>query len=1025
MKKIRAWISKNTQRFSEFIQKTFSSRKRTFQLLALIVFTTLFLLQMASILINNSFYNNSSDDVLQYYTIIVDFINSLKDGSISWFNLNNYFGASFFSDVYYIPIDIFTGTTFLLSYLMPTGLAYSVTELFKIFLGVMLFAYYLKLNNMKNRTIFWMGLIYFISGGTVSFMAFPVFCSLTVYMPLALIVIHFFFKKKRWLVPLFAFASIFYDFYLGYTILAFSCFAFILEYIKRPNFKFFPFVKEIIIFVFLLLLGVLMSAVIAYPSILFIMEETYRTTGTFNSWTLFTIGDFEFNLFQPNIYIRYLAKMFVEQKPIGFYGFENSYATEHFSLYISVIGFVYMNYIFFMRDRISKIYKVAIFVALIFMIIPLFSYVFSGSLDAPYTRWVNMLPIFQVMILAHVFDKHGFEEIKMKYATIIISLFILIIGGLVYYYITQLNIDQHLASRDILVADTVLLCVAALYLVLFLIFGWLKKWKVIKVVLWVEMIVAVGYIYSGPLSIRNKIDTFDNAYQIDLFLEENLEKDEFYRVYVDIDLLNVEDTNFNRMTSFATNTGIFHSWTDYETNAISKLLFNKDERQSKNAMNTFGYYMNHFLGYKYIIVSVESNYGFSDEHFSLVAENTEYSLYEMKFETSFKVYESYMSYDEFSSFRSANSDLATQRVLLFNAILQTETQDETQIDSTLITNIEHLIPEDSGSKQTVYASKNLFGGELVSTQGVSEQGIKEYYVYTNEDLQIDFTAGAIYVKSQTLEVDDYGEIFMSFPDGSRKLCIITDEEEHQFKCEFSVMPEAIYVEKTTKMTSAPVFKLRLEAAIDRAAYLVYDLSKLDFEESVDFLKFKFMTSSYELEKSFVIDDLGEKHYLLDGFLSLDYVPSTLFVYKTSKLYESTALFSVNLVCSYDVLSDVEGLLTNNFVSNESISIKNGRIDLYYENLSDSNYDQIIMIPVCYSDDWKFVGDEEYETLSVSGGFLGIIIPNGTDVIDVSLKFVPKGLSLGGLASLGGILIYSAIFVPYFIKNKRKNGDDEL
>jgi uncharacterized membrane protein YfhO len=84
-----------------------------------------------------------------------------------------------------------------------------------------------------------------------------------------------------------------------------------------------------------------------------------------------------------------------------------------------------------------------------------------------------------------------------------------------------------------------------------------------------------------------------------------------------------------------------------------------------------------------------------------------------------------------------------------------------------------------------------------------------------------------------------------------------------------------------------------------------------------------------------------------------------------------------------------------------------------------------MIPVCYSDDWKFVGDEEYETLSVSGGFLGIIIPNGTDVIDVSLKFVPKGLSLGGLASLGGILIYSAIFVPYFIKNKRKNGDDEL
>ena len=205
------------------------------------------------ILINNSFYNNASDDILQYYTIIVDFISGLKDGSISWFNLNNYFGASFFSDVYYIPIDIFTSITFLLSYIMPIEIGYSVTELIKIFAGVMLFAYYLNLKGMKNRTIFWMSMIYFIGGGTVSYMAFPVFLSLTVYMPVALLVIHYFFHKKRWIVPLFAMASIFYDFYLGYTILAFTCFAFLIEYFKEPNFNFWRFIKDSFIFVFLLL----------------------------------------------------------------------------------------------------------------------------------------------------------------------------------------------------------------------------------------------------------------------------------------------------------------------------------------------------------------------------------------------------------------------------------------------------------------------------------------------------------------------------------------------------------------------------------------------------------------------------------------------------------------------------------------------------------------------------------------------------------------------------------------------------
>ena len=180
MSKIKDAITNIQSWFSKVIMRTFSSRKQTFKFIALIVFTFLFLMQISTILINNSFYNNASDDILQYYTIMVDFINGLKDGTVSWFNLNNYFGASFFSDIYYIPIDVFTGTTFLLSYLMPTEIAYSITELIKIFIGVMLLAYYLSLKGMKNRTIFWMSIIYFISGGSVSFMAFPVFLTLTV-----------------------------------------------------------------------------------------------------------------------------------------------------------------------------------------------------------------------------------------------------------------------------------------------------------------------------------------------------------------------------------------------------------------------------------------------------------------------------------------------------------------------------------------------------------------------------------------------------------------------------------------------------------------------------------------------------------------------------------------------------------------------------------------------------------------------------------------------------------------------------
>ncbi|XMB71531.1 hypothetical protein RJI07_05290 [Mycoplasmatota bacterium WC30] len=1015
MSKIKTIIIKSKNCFSTFIKGTFSSKKKTLKYVAIITFTILFLLEIGMILINNSFYNNASDDVLQYYTIIVDFISGLKDGSVSWFNINNYFGASFFSDIYYIPIDLFTGTTFLLSYAMPIEIAYSVTELFKIFVGVMLFAYYLSLQGMKNRTIFWMSMIYFISGGTVSFMAFPVFLSLTVYMPLALIVIHFFFHKKRWIVPLFALASIFYDFYLGYTLLAFICIAFLIEYFKRPGFKFFTFVKELLIFVGLLLLGVVMSAIILYPSIVYILEETYRGTSNFDAWII-NIGSYELKLFQPNIYVRFVAKLFTEQKPIGFYGFENSYATEHISLYISMVGLVFMNYVFFMKDKISRIYKAAILVAMIFMIFPLFSYVFSGTLDSPYTRWINMLPIFQVMILAHVFDKNGFEKVKMKFMTIIISVLLVVLGALIYYYISQINLDDYLASRDVLKADTVLLCISAFYLVIMLIFGWLKKWTVVKWFFWIEFFVAIGYAYSGPLSINNKIDTFENAHQINEYLDEVLDDEEFYRVYVDIDNLSVEDTNFNRMTGYATNTGIFHSWTDAETNEISFLLYSTHEYQSKNKMNAFGYYLNHFLSYKYILVDADSNYAFDDQFFILHSRNENYNLYEVKDSSPFKIYETYLTYDNFIAYTWRNSDLAAEKVLLMAALIDSERYVTTDY------NLEEYAPSNEEGSDNINIYTTIKTATSVITTGLTDESEKLFYMYLNEDLDIDFNMGAVYFKDISLDIDAYNEVFMEFSDGTRKACLIQPDESHQVKCEFFSTPTAIFIQDTSSMNTRPILQMRQESAIDGAAYLVYDLNGIDLLSDSGIIGFA-LNTSFSFQRTFVVDEFGNEYECIDGFYSFETKPDKLYMYKTTKMYEYENLFQLILKFSYDDLSDSNSLLMQDFINDKYLSIKNGKINLSYLNTSDSLYDQIVVIPVVYSDDWKFITDVEYETISTSGGFLGIIIPSGTDNIEISLKFVPKGLTYGGLASLGGLLIYLGIFMPSWIKKRNKNGDE--
>lgn len=1027
MKKVKTLFNRIQKFFSSFIEKTFSSRKNTLKFLAYFIFTVLFLIEISNILIRNSFYNNGSDDVLQYYTSMVDFISALKDGSLSWFNLNNYLGASFFSDVYYVPLDIFTTTTFFLSYLMPIGLAYSVTELFKIFLGVMLFAYYLSLSNMKNRTIFWMGILYFISGGTVSFMAFPVFLSLTVYMPLALIVVHFFVKKKiRWIVPLFALISIFYDFYLGYTVLAFSCFAFVLEYAKQPGFKFFIFVKELCLFVLLLLLGVLMSAIIAYPAITFILEETYRATSTFEGWVVYeglnVLGhEIDVTFFQPEVYIRMLAKMFVEQRPVGFYGFTNSYALEHISLYISVIGLAYMNYVLFMKDRISRIYKVAILVALIFMWFPLFSYIFSGTLDMPYTRWINMLPIFQLVILSHVFDKFGFEKIDMRKMTVIVVVLIGVIGFLIYYYTSRVFGEDYLASREILSTDRILMFVAAGYLILFLIFGWLKKWNVVKFFLWLEIIAAGTYMFMGSFFIQNKIDIFDNAIQIDEYLDSVLvEDDEFYRVYVDINNLGVEDLNFNRMTGYATNTNIFHSWTDSETNGISYLLYGSKEYQSKYKMNAFAYYLNHLLGYKYLLVDSGSNIDFDNEYFSLYSSNGVYNLYEVLNVTSFKVYDTYLSEEDFISFRNSSSTISKQRVFVDTAVIDVERYLLNGYE------FEEYDLEEKTNDVSVRPYQMVYLLEEENVHGVVDETVRDFYKYDISDYSIDFKYGSIYIDTMSVTLDESTEIFMKYNDGTDKVCSIMNDKTYDIKCDFTDQAEYLYVEKTESLESAPSLKYRTEAAINGAAYLVYDMSDLDISIDSGIMNLR-VSNQLAIEKGFIIDESGNRYDLVDSFYSFTSKPDKLYLFKTNKMYERSNLYSLLLYTSYESLDDSLNYIHNNDITSQSLVIENGKIELSYVTDSNSGLDQIVMIPICYSDDWVFSDGNDYETLSVNGGFLGIIIPNGETNIDISMKFIPKGLDLGALASFCGLAIYLGLFVPNWLKRikKKKNGVDVL
>lgn len=1016
--KKRKWLEK-IEKINQFFDRVFQNKKHTFLMLGGLLFTILFVIQVLIILVNNSFYNNFSDDVIQYYTIMNDFIMQVKAGTISWFNLNNYLGASIFSDVYYIPFDIFTFITFIFSYIVPTEIAYSIVELVKILTGVLLLAYYLSLKGMKNRTIFWMGLVYFISGGTASFMAFPVFLSLTVYLPISLLVIHAFFHKKRWIVPLYAFAIIFYDFYLGYTLLAFISIVFIIELFKQPNLSLGKFILNGIVFLGLLLLGVLMSAVILYPSILYILEDTYRPIGTFTpvEWDL---GFITIQLFKPEIYIRFIAKIFTAQKAIGFYGFTNDYKTEHASMFISVIGFAYMNYIFFMRSKENRVYKTAIFFGILFMVFPLFSRVFSGTPEFPYTRWINMYPIIQILILANVFDKFGFEDVRPKKMTMILIPLMLVNASMIFYYIVKLSSDTRYSSRDVLTADTVLMGVAFLLLAIMMVFLWIKKAHWIKYLFVIEFLIAIGYIYSGPFSIRNKIDEFQEANKINEYLNSVLDEEEFYRVYVDLDRFDVEKFNFNRMTSFPTNTQIFHSWTDSETNKIGYLLFNSWEYQSKEKLEIHSIYLSQFLGYKYVLVGNDKPYYFDSDYFTLKYANLDYMLYEINQHEPFQVYESYTTENAFKRKNYLQPDV--QKILLATAIIDSERYED------ILLNLENyeLPAKQTISYQTVTSYQTTNEAMKVEMISPTDNVLKDYYRYSNEAFNLIFDSGAIYIKISGFDVSSYGEVFMEYLDGETKSCEITSTESHQVKCEFWSNPRAIYFEKTEGFATEKTLVYRMERAIDGSAYLVYDMSKA-FMNTRGMLYFQLRNQNSSLNKAylefdrvFMLDRDGAEYESFSNYYYYGNQINLIYILKTSDMYQQLNLFSLPLEYSMDNLLFYENNTTNDLVQNQTLEFKGSTIHLTYERVSSSSYDQLVVVPITYSEEWEFVGDIQYETLSVSGGFLGIIIPNDVTEVDLTMKFIPKGIKMGALGTVVGVGIYLTIFgVPYFIKKNRR------
>jgi len=624
-----------------------------------------------------------------------------------------------------------------------------------------------------------------------------------------------------------------------------------------------------------------------------------------------------------------------------------------------------------------------------------------------------------VMIFAHIFDKTGFEKLEMKKMTGPIILLTGLDIYLVYYYITTLKKLGNFKFEDVLTLDWVLMIVSAAFLVLILVFGWLKKPELIKGVLIIEIALSVCCIYGNSFMIPNKNDTFEEMYSINDVLEETLAEDDesFYRVYVELEAFDVEPINFNRMTVYPTNTEIFHSWTDNESDELATLLFNLsqnlEEHQSKKKLNIMALYLNQFLGYKYILTSAEHDYYLDSECFELIYSDTDYALYRITYAEPFQVYNSYTSYSDYEHFRDRNNFLISQQILLETALIDEERYADADF------NLDDFELTGTSTEKSLYPTTTITSYEKLTFTGTGSDTDPNgtYFRFGGEALDIAFDAGALYIEVNNETFSD--QVYMEFADGSFCKSNYAESDDYEVKCEFGSEPVAIYFE-TTGISNHMTITYRMEMARDGAAYLVYDLSEINYTSDSGML---YLSMGQEMEDVIFVDAEGNETYGFTNCYFFDTPPVRAYIYKTGNMYNKVSNlfgFALKYVYDADYLDEYESLTNGDkLYDSGNLVIENGHISLSYHSTDVSGYDQLVVIPITYSEEWTVVSDQDYETISASGGMLGIIIPAGTENVTVELKFVPKGLKEGSLASAGALVAYLGIFLPGWIIRKKK------
>ncbi len=953
--------------------KIWNNHLECFYFLSLI-FTIIFAVLVLYPKAQNTFLNCNTDDVLQYYPYINGFFEKIKHGTLSLYDTNLLGGTSFFSGVYYLPLDSFLGLAFILSFFMSTEVAYCISNIIRVIAGALLIYYVFQRKGFKPTICFIISLIFFAGGMTETLYIFPVFLGISFYAPLAMLLVDLCLEKKKLsyylLIPLYAVTIVLYDFYIAYMLFAFLCVYYVIESHLHYD-KFFLINKEFWInfleFMMMVVIGVCMSAFFLVPSAFYVLNESGRANQTSNDflWLYGKIADGK-----PEISFRhYFAQwvnLFSPNNPhnLGLWQ-AGDYIREHASLYMTSGGILYLAYFFFIWGKKENRLKLWVILFNLLFCIPLFAMIFTFN-EWPYVRWFFIPYMINFYAMAIAMNKNDFKIGNINIIKIFPFVF-MILGlatmiymlikadpSLFFHYFKQENGNDIYNEYYNPIAIGSIVCIS-IYLILLIaafILQSLKKdhkfiYKLVPITIFAECIFALVICFSsvGTTDYSSKLKEME-AQKNELY---NLGYDEADGYRINLYTSKAKSTyNANILLGNVNHARFFQSFNNHYLSVYYGDIHSEAiTGWSKTSMHGYTIMSGPQFNLKYVLTEEKSGgyiTALPSELYNKLGVYHDTAYYELKESPQFIVYDTFY---ESSTIGSASADMFIKDYsLLYYGYIKNPniTQDISEIKD----------------KTTIY-QYNMY--QKLTNSNLDIIPAKDAY----DDVR---TSG--YINKVTLTKDNTTLNY------NRTDYIIADLTKGQYS---SILTrDAIYVCPTTSAISADSnMNMYVRNPKTRGLYnLHYNVGYLT---------------------------AWDKDY--------DFLPSELWV-KTSNS-STIYLYGFDYDIYYDFL-EIQSRYTNRYYE-----LNKDEMTIRFKN-ANLNKTKIVKTAYSYSEDWK-VKDNKYKTCDINGGFLGIIIPAGEEFVDITLNYEPDGFIFGCKISGVGLIIYLSISIPLlilFIKKRRNN-----